>query len=136
MFEVRVYDGAVRYVVLNDPELPELDSDPPDSTLIDPAGTRKDFLAEYFDKYRGAIVRKIEEGGGKAAINKLGEHLKTQPEFDERVYNAALGKTKDWNRLFWPWALCWTGRMCVESGNHLALPLHRLVRSRTKAMDK
>ena len=95
MFEVRVYDDYVRYVVLIDPDLPEEDTDPPESTLID-SGTRKDFLAEYFDKYRGAIVKKIEEGGGKVPINKLGEHLKAQPEFDERVYNAALGKT---NRL-------------------------------------
>ena len=55
---------------------------------------RKDYLAEYFDRYRGAIIKKIDEGGGKAAINKLGEHLKAQPEFDDRVYNAALGKTK------------------------------------------
>ena len=94
MFEVRVYDGAVRYVVLTDPELPPPDSDPPPSTLIDPAGTRKDFLAEYFDKYRGAIVRKLEEGGGQTPINKLGEHLQTLPEYNDRVSNAGLGKTK------------------------------------------
>ena len=42
-------------MVLNDPELPEEDTDPPESTLID-SGTRKEFLAEYFDRYRPAIV--------------------------------------------------------------------------------
>ena len=56
MFEVRVYDKFVRYVVLTDPNLPDEDTDPPDSTLI-PSGTRKDFLAEYFDRYRGAIIK-------------------------------------------------------------------------------
>ena len=93
MFEVRVYDNAVRYVVMTNPNLPEEDSDPPDSTLI-PSGTRKDFLAEYFENYRDEIEEKMNAGGGLTPINKLGGYLQTLPEFNDRVYNAALGKTK------------------------------------------
>ena len=93
MFEVRVYDDYVRYVVLINPNLPEEDTDPPDSTLI-PSGTRKDFLADYFENYREEIEEKINEGGGSAPVNKLGGYLQTLPEFNDRVYNAALGKTR------------------------------------------
>ena len=81
MFQVRTYDNNyVRYVVMTNPNLPEEDTDPPDSTLI-PSGTRKDFLAEYFDKYRGAIVRKIEDAVGKPrltdweSISRLDQNL-------------------------------------------------------------
>ena len=93
MFEVRVYDNYVRYVVLTNPNLPAKNTDPPSSTLKD-SGTRKEFLAQYFDKYRSAIVRKIEEGNGQTPINKLGKHLQTLPEFNDRVFNAGLGKYK------------------------------------------
>ena len=93
MFQVRVYDSFVRYVVLINPNLPERDTDPPPSTLIK-AGTRKEFLAEYFDKYRDAIETKIRQRGGQFPINKLGEHLQSLPEYNARVENAGLGKTK------------------------------------------
>ena len=51
-------------------------------------------MAEYLDRYRGAIATKLEEGGGQTPINKLGEHLQTLPEHNDRVFNAGLGKTK------------------------------------------
>ena len=51
MFTVKVYDNYVRYVVMTNPALPPKDTDPPASSLVD-SGTRQDFLAEYFDKYR------------------------------------------------------------------------------------
>ncbi len=46
MVEVRVYDNYVRCVGLIDPNLPEKNTDPPASTLID-SGTRKDVLLQY-----------------------------------------------------------------------------------------
>ena len=79
---VRGTDGKCR----TNPNLPDKDTDPPPSTLIE-AGTTEDFYAQYFGKYRQGLLKEIEKNNGSLPIVRAGEWLRKQPDYQARLDN-------------------------------------------------
>ena len=90
MFQVRVYSNNARIVKLIFAQLPGRDTDPPEKNEVELPP--EDLIRELFAKYTPGLKAHITASGGELTLNKVGEWLRAQPDYEARLAEAALGK--------------------------------------------
>ena len=91
MFQVRVYSKNARIVKLISARLPDPDTDPPEKNEVTDL-TPDDLIRELFAKYTPGLKAHIQANKGVLTLNKVGEWLRAQPDYEARLAEAALGK--------------------------------------------
>ena len=91
MFQVRVYSKNARIVKLISAQLPGRDTDPPEKNEVTDL-TPDDLTRELFAKYTAGLKAHIQANNGELTLNKVGEWLRAQPDYEARLAEAALGK--------------------------------------------